>query len=260
MKRLFLFFLLFCLFPKIVFSQDKTTDQYYSEFVTNYRVYQGLIEPFDTQKSRYLAYQSVSSQADFLDASKRLIAAEIEAIASYTSFIRTYLAEATRIINYRENYLYVVLDEELDYLAVAKKKALSLSSLSESQSLLKELSSHFQKISQAGYQIKAIVELGSANKTLENIKVETDKLEVVLSEIKEEQAQIFAAKEKFFNLKKELEASENLLQQADRALKNTPQGGNFPPVSAQVKQLINQSLDKFNLIITGYKNIIFSLR
>lgn len=252
--------LLFIFWVNPCLAQDKLSNEYYPELLKNYRIYQSLIEPFNTQKSRFLAYQSVSAQADFLDASKNLVAAEVEAINSYTSFIRTYLAEATRVINYKENYFYVMLDEELHYLSSAKNKIGLVSSLSDTQTFLKELSLHYRKISQISYQIKSMVEIGSANKTLENIKVETGKLESLLNEKKEEQARDFAAKEKFSGLKKELIAAENLLVDADRALKNAPKDGSFAPVSVQVRKLINQSSEKFDFIVSGYKNIVLSLK
>ncbi|PIU36308.1 hypothetical protein COT03_00285, partial [Candidatus Shapirobacteria bacterium CG07_land_8_20_14_0_80_39_18] len=92
MKKAALFFtlLFFLFFAKTASAADKSNDELYQELLQNYRRYQGLVEPFNIQRSRHLTYQSVATQADFLDAAKNLASAEVEAIISYTSFIRTY--------------------------------------------------------------------------------------------------------------------------------------------------------------------------
>lgn len=261
MKKFLFFLLVLLLFSfKNVSAADKSSDELYKELLQNYRRYQGLVEPFNIQRSRYLAYQTVATQADFLNAAKSLASAEIEAIVTYTSFVRTYLAEATQILNYRENYLYVMLDDELVYLSSAKSKVGSLSSLSDTQSFLTELLLHYRKVSQIGYQVKSLVEIGSASKTLENIKVETDKIESLLGEIKSEDAKIYAAKEKFSSLKKELQKVEELINQAGSTLKNTTKDSNFEGMSRGIRESVDQSITKFSLIISGYKNIASTLR
>lgn len=261
MKKFLFFLLVLLVFSfKNASAADKSSDELYQELLQNYRRYQGLVEPFKIQRSRYLAYQTVATQADFLNAAKSLASAEIEAIVTYTSFVRTYLAEATQILNYRENYLYVVLDDELVYLSSARDKVNSLSSLSDTQSFLIGLSSHYKKISQIGYQVKSLVEIGSAEKTLENIKVETEKIENLLGEIKSEEAKIYAAKEKFSSLKKELQKAEELVDQSGNTLKNAPKDSDFGGISTGIRETINQSIIKFSLIISGYKNIVSSLR
>lgn len=257
---IFLLLLFLLLFTQSVSANDKSSEELYQELLQNYRRYQGLVEPFNVQRSRHLTFQTVATQADFLNASKTLLSAEIESILSYTSFIRTYLAEATRILNYRENYLYVMLDDELAYLSSAKEKVTSLSSLSETQSFMTQLQSHSKAVNQISYQVKSLVEIGSAEKTLENIEVETEKIENLLGEIKSEEAKIYAAKEKFSSLKKELQSAEDVIKQADNKLKNSPKDANFKEVSRSVREQIDQSLNKFSSIVSGYKNIVYSLR
>lgn len=262
MKKAALFFtlLFFLFFAKTASAADKSNDELYQELLQNYRRYQGLVEPFNIQRSRHLTYQSVATQADFLDAAKNLASAEVEAIISYTSFIRTYLAQATQILNYKENYLYVMLDDELVYLSSAKSNVGSLSSLSDTQSFLDELSSHYKKISQIGYQVKSLVEIGSAEKTLENIKIETGKIENLLGEVKEEDARIYAAREKFSSLKKELQTVEELINKAGNKLKNTSKDSNFEGISKGIRESVDQSITAFGSIVSGYQNIVSSLK
>lgn len=261
MKKFLFFLLVLLLFPlKNVSAADKSSNEYYQELLQNYRRYQGLIEPFNIQRSRHLTYQSVSTQADFLNAAKNLVSIEVESIASYTTFIRTYLAEATRIINYQENYLYVMLDGEQAFLSSSKDGLASLSSLSETQSFVTELQAHHKKIGGVGYQIKSIVELGSAAKTLENIKIEATKIENLLGETKSEEAKIYAAKEKFSSLKIVTQEAEELINQADKKLRNAPKDTDFKGVSENVREMLNQAMTKFSLIVSGYRDIVNSLK
>lgn len=266
MKRLCIFFsiLFFLFFSQIfnqtVFAADKTGDELYQEFLQNYRRYQSLIEPFNTQRSRQKTYQSVATQADFLNAAKSLASAEVEAMISYASFVKTYLAQATQILDYNENYLYVMLDGELLYLSSAKNKVSSLSSLSDTQAFFNDLSTHFAKISQIGYQVKSLVEIGSAKKTLQNVKVETNKIEALLGEITEEESKIYAAKEKFTSLKDELSGAENSIAQAEKTYEGTEEGSDFASMSKRVRGFIDQSINQFSSVISGYKNIVSSLK
>jgi len=262
MKKAALFFtlLFFLFFTKTTFAADKTSDELYQELLQNYRRYQGLVEPFNTQRSRHLAYQSVATQADFLNAAKSLASAEIEAMISYTSFVKTYLAQATQILNYKENYLYIMLDDELAYLSSAKDKVKTLSSLSDTQSFFTELSGHYNKIGQIGYQVKSLVEIGSANKTLGNVKIETDKIESLLGEVKEEDARIYAAREKFSSLKGELSGAEGSISKAEKAFKSTSSSSNFASMSKKARGFVDQSINQFSSVISGYKNIVSSLK
>jgi outer membrane lipoprotein-sorting protein len=259
-KRFFwlLFIPLFFLVSSVC-AQNQSSIEAYQQFLNHYRRYQGLIEPFKTKKSRHLAFQSVSTQAELLGATKNLVLAEIEALTAYTSFIRSLLAEATQILEYRENVLYVKLDDELTFLKQAKEKAQTLSSLNEAEELLTDIANHHKKISQMSYQIKSIIEVESAKKIYGNLKVEKEKIAGFMAEERTDQAKILAAKEKFNELDSDLEAAGSLINTASLAQKNYE--GNDPvKVSRQIRETLNQTLVKLNKVIVGYKNIVFSLK
>lgn len=260
MKKLIVFFaLLLFLFPKAIFSQDKSSSDYYTELLQNYRRYQNLVEPFNTQKSRYLAYGTVTTQADFLDASRTLILAEIETINSYVFFIKSLLAEATQILKYDENYLYVQLDDESSFLKISKEKAQNLSSLEDTGKLMTELSAHYQKICQIAFQTKSIIVLGSANKVFDNLEVESGKISSILSELSADTSKIKAAKEKFSELDKEESKTAELLKAAEVLQKNGNKQ-NFRNVSEEIQSYVDQAIGKVGQIIAGYNNILFSLK
>jgi len=105
-----------------------------------------------------------------------------------------------------------------------------------------------------------LVEIGSAEKTLENIKIETGKIENLLGEIKEEDAKIYAAKEKFSSLKKELQTVEELINKAGNKLKNTSKDSNFEGISKGIRESVDQSITAFGSIVSGYQNIVSSLK
>jgi len=257
---IFLFFLLFLtVATQTAKAIDKSSDDYYQELVQKYRNYQQLIDPFENQRSRYLTYKSVETQADFLSAAKTFVTAEVEAITAYTVFIKTYLAEATQVLNYQDTYLYVMLDDELSYLSLARKKADGLSSLSETQTFLDDLSSHYQKISQIGYQVKSGVEIASANKILSNLQIETTKIGDLLDKINASNDKVYAAKEKFSSLKEQLPTIQNSLNKSESLLKNPSANTNFKSLSQRIRTSIDQAVVSFETIILGYQNIIESL-
>jgi len=262
MKRnlLFLFFFLlaFLNLPSVVFGQN--SNEYYQNFVQNYHHYQELVEPFNAQKSRYQAYQSVVTLADFLESVKSLTAAEIDSLISYTAFIKSLLAEATQILNYRENYLYVKLDDQLAYLNSAKDKVQTLSSLTEAQSFLKELENHYQVISQASYEIKSIIEIGSAEKILANVKVEREKINNLLNEESTVSAQINAARERFVQQDKEIATVEGLISQGKQIQQQFSENQKASSLAAKIRQTVDNAYIKLAKIVAEYKNIIYSLR
>lgn len=257
-KLLLIFFLIFLGWPATVFGQ--TSSENYQNFVQSYRRYQELIAPFNSQKSRYQTYQTVDTLADFLEASKALTSAEVESITAYTAFIRSLLAEATQILNYQENYLYVKLDDQLAYLALAKDRIASLSSLTETQNFLTELKDHYQAITQISYEIKSIIEIGSAEKILNNVKTERDKInQLLLSQESSASAQINAAKERFAKQDEEIAAVEELLSQEKQLQKNND-NQKMEKVAAKVRQISDNIYTKLNKIVSEYQNIVYSLK
>ncbi len=254
----FSFFLLWA-FTNIALAQNRTSSENYQELLGNYRAYQSLVEPLNVKKSRQATLQTVSSQAELLEASKNLLQGEIKAITSYSAFIKSLLAEATQVLNYRDSYLYLRLDDELAYLKQAGEKASLLSSLAEVNQFSAELKSHYQKLKVMGYQIKSIIYLESAKKVFENLKTGKDKLNNFFSENKESGSRILAAKEKFSDLNKEISASQDLLSRAESSLKEF-EAGDPKKTAEKIKGLVDQALLKINIILTGYKNIAYSLK
>lgn len=256
---IFLLFLLM-LFPRVVLAQDKTSEENYQDLLMNYRVYQGLIDPFNSQKSKYRTYQTVGTQAELLSSSKNLILAEVDSMISYAVFIKSLLAEATKVLNYKENYLYVMLDEELAYLSPLKKNVLNLSSFEETNTAVSDLKTHYQKISNFGYQAKSDIEMAGATKTLENVKIETEKIKNLLSSRSSDDPRSLAAREKLSSLEKEIKTAEGFLNQASGILKNLGKESDHIGSSQQIRSLIDKSIERFTLVVNGEKDILFSLR
>lgn len=264
MRRFILIFAFSFIFlsSSSIFAQEKTSDQYYQDLLVNYRYYQTLIEPFKTTRSRNQTYNTVTTKSELLESSKKLISSEIEAMMSYSLFIKTLLAEATKVINYHENYLYIRLDDEVTFLSVSKERNGNLTSLEQADALVKDLSDHYQKISQIGYQVKALIYLGSINKIYENLKIDKDKLDNLLTENSSNEAklwQINAAREKFSDTNKIMDEADKLLTQASNTQK-TEVHDNQKGISEQISNLVGQAVVKVDQIIVGYKNIVYSLK
>jgi hypothetical protein len=248
------FFLLafFLLLPLPLFAQ--LSADYHSQFLQNYRQYQALVSPFQTKKSRYLAYKSVDTQEEFVAAARDLVRAEVEAITAYTNFVRTFLAEATQILAYQENYLYIKLDDELAFLTQSKSRANSISSLTEAQELLADLASHYQTIDQMSDQVKSIVAMESVKKTLENLKVERNKIDSYLQN-QAPSARVSAAQEKLRFLDVEINATQELIGDMEKLNEKVGKSS-----SGKIMELADESLPRLNALQTGYANIVFSLK
>lgn len=261
MKKILIFFLVFAsllITPKTLAS-EKSSNELFQDFQNNYRRYQETIEPYNTSKSREQTYQSLDSQLELLESSKKLLSAEIEAIISYARYIRSYLTEATKILQYQENFIFVMLDDEIAFFDSAREKVRTLSTLSEVQPLADSFAKHYQKISQYSYQIKAITETKSANKITENLIVENGKIENIFSQLGTESAKTKLAKEKLFEINNIIDQTKEILSQAETKQKIISQD-NFPDVGKQIRNLIVQAIEKQDVILSGFRNIIVNLQ
>lgn len=264
MKKIFFFlislFLIFSFFlPSFSLAQNKGSSENYQELLQNYRSYQDAISPFNVKKSRHLAYGTIDTQVELLNATKNLTSAEIKAITSYTAFIKSLLAESTQILQYRETFLYIKLDDELAFLNVSSDKVGTLSSLSDAEALTADLSDHYKKISRIGYQTKAIIEIESVKKVFTNLQVEKDKLSNFLDEQKESTSQVLAAKEKFSLLNKDLEKISGLIGKAESSQKNL-ESGDPVNLTNEIWKNLSEAVLTIKTIIIGYQNIVSTLK
>lgn len=259
-KIIFLFFIFFFLLsPFDALGQNKSSGEIYSELLSKYRQYQGQLEPFSSTKSRYLAYQSVSAQSEFLEVSKQLIRAEIEAMHLYADFVKKYLAEATQILNYDENYIYVKLDDEITYLNLAGDRVNSIETLADAESFLKELEVHYQRISLLGYQAKAIIEIGSTKKIFNNFKVERGKIDNFLSSTEAAQSKISASKEKLVSLDKDVDTVSGLIKTTETSYQHFDYK-NSKAKSNEIWETLAKSMVAMKSLLRGYRDIILNFK
>lgn len=261
-KRLFFvftFFLLLTTMRGTVYAVEKKSSDYYTEFLQNYRQYENNTTDFNIKKNRFFSYNSVSSQAEYLDAAKNLVSNEILAIEPYTLFVKTLLGEATQVLIYRDNYLYIKLDDEAMSLKALKEKSGQISSLTGAQEFLKDLSSHYANIAALTYQVKGAIEIGSQNKILENLKVEEDKISEYLSVLAIDSSRIKAAKEKLFLLSKQRIELTTSVTSAGTILKSIKSEDAKSAVE-KIRKITNENVVKLNQLINGYENVVQSLK
>lgn len=256
-KVLVVFFLLLFLSSsgtKRVYAQQSSNRSYQS-FVESYRRYQQYIEPFKTAKSQYLSFQSLESQVKLLDAARKMISSEVEAMLNFASFIRIRLVEATSVLNYNENFLFVKLDDEISFLSDAKEKIDGTTSLDELKNLTAELQSHYQTISQFSYEIKLVIETGSAQKIFDNLKVEKEKFQEYLQNEGLNEFNMKAAQNMLISFQKETAEANESLTKAKALLKKSGAESD-----KEGWQLITIVFNKLSLILDGYKGIVTSLK
>jgi len=260
MKRFWLGLLLFLfVLPKNVYAADKTSGQYYQDFLQNYHRYQVMIDPLQTQKSRHQTYKTVQTQIEYLNSAKNFTQGEINAITAYSLFVKTILAEATKVLNYEEAYPYLMLDDELSFLSVAGEKLNNINSLADLQNLLTETAFHYKKISDLGLQVKSIIEVSSAKKNLENIKTEIDKLEL-LSQSELDPAKAAVAKENLISLRGEFSKAEDLIMQVESKIKNNTKSTEYRRLSGEIRKAVDDAVVLLTKVVLGCKNIISSLK
>lgn len=256
MVKKFFFFFVFVLLvlPQTCLAREKSSQDYYGELLQNYRLYQSLIEPFNTQKSRYQTYGTVETQADFLNSAKELVRAEIASIRSYVYFVRTWLAEATKILNYQESYLYLKLDDELAFLNLAEVRAKNLSSLTETNDLLKDLKTHYENIGLMGYQAKSVITGASVKRIWDNLKVEKGKITGYLDSRSGSETRISVAKEKMQNLAKKSEETESGLKRIENLNQSLSKGA-----AEEIQKVASEIVLNLVQMVSGYKNVVKSL-
>lgn len=259
MRKLFIFFsVLFFLSCSPAFGQT-SSDTLYNDLMNKYRIYQNKLEPYNTAKSRLLSYESVASRAEYLDASKSLLLSETEAVIVYANLIRTRLVEATSVLNYQENLYFIKLDDEITSVTLMNKQVNDISSVSEVESFWKSLNDHYQKISNYGYLIKSLIEIGSFSKINDNLKITKEKISVYISESTLSTTGIKATKDKFSVLDKNYAEITASLAKVNEIHKSGSTGTDFASGSKEIRNIINLSISKTEKIIADYSNIVSSL-
>lgn len=260
MKKIVIFLFLFVFSSaSFVFSQEKTSTDYYQSYLEKYRRYQSLSEKYNIAKSRHLAYQSVSSRAEYLLQAKSYLLAEIEAVEEYAKMIRTRLAEATSILNYQENYFFIKLDDEISFFAQAKKRVENSNSVSELSVVWKEFDTHYKKTSQFGYAIKAYIEAGSLAKILSNLKITSDKIKNFVATASADNPLRIAAEDKFVLVGKNLQKAEKIVSELNNSQENFQKYYNSKSSSESIFKKYEEGLDLLNESVLSYGNIISSL-
>lgn len=258
-KTVFFLLVLFSIFTVCAFATDKNSDEYYQSFIEKFRLYQTQKEPYNTVKSRYLGYQTVSSRAEYLDQTKKLLTSQIEAEEVYTQLIRSRLVEATSVLNYNENVYFIRLDDELTYLGLAKKQLPEIASVSELLVFWKTLDGHVVSISNYGYAIKSYIEVISAEKIYENIKITKGKVNDYLSEAPADSGFVKAAKDKFSLSDQEFNKATVMLKDVKSVQSQMSGKNGGSGEAARVRSNVNSLIDLLNKIIVDYQNIILSL-
>jgi len=255
----FLLIFFFLSSTNLLFAQEKTSNDYYQDLLKNFQIYQDNLSIFNVKKSRHLSLQTVDTGVELLDAVKNLILSEIKSMSSYTHFIRSYLAEATLILNYQENYLYVKLDDEIVFLRLAEERAKAISSLTEVNDFMQELALHYKTISSMGYQVKAIVDIWSVTKIFENLKVDTDKILNYINQTERSDQVVFAAKDKLAVLDRNIKSVDEQIKNIEK-MQSKITSVNAKDTSENIKNIKIKILDEIGKVIDGYENIVLSLR
>lgn len=252
---LVIFLFLFPLFSLKVFSADLNSDQNYQMFLDSYRRYQTNIEPFKTARSQYQAFLSVESQISFFQQAKKLYSTEVESMLFFSQFIRLRLTEATKIINYDENLLFIKLDDEISFLTNLKNNVDKASSLEDLKKLSPEIKTHYKTISDFAYQIKMIIEISSAEKIFSNLKIEKEKINSFLQNNNYPQVKIVAGQNKIILLDKNIDEADVILINVKPLLKK-PGSGNSQVLWAEISNFYL----KLAVILSGYRNVVLSLQ
>jgi hypothetical protein len=259
-KRFFLFLLfLFLSTVGVCFAADPSSDEYYQQFLKNFRVYQAENTNYQNIKSKYVTYQSVASRADFMNEAKKYLTLEIQAAQAYISLTRTRLVEVTQILNYQENLYFVKLDDEFSYLEALKGKVNEASSVSEVLELWTGFDHHFQTVSNYGYGVKIYIEIAFLEKNIENLKITKDNINQFLSEVPSENQYLKAAKDNFSLLEKQYQEIVSNFEKTKLDYNQVGFGDLDQGRSTGIHNEIDQNLTKIKLLIENYQALLTPL-
>lgn len=258
MKKIFLLIVLLAFFfsSRICLAQGTTVEEQYQLFLKKYRDYQASSDSYRNAKSKYLSYQSVTSRADYHDLLKKYLLLEIEAEESYAVFIRRRLTEATKILNYQENFYFIKLDDEFTFLSQLKNKVKDAASISDLLSFWADFETHFETISSYGYSIKSYIEIGSLEKIDENLKITKDKLNQYLVENPSDSSYFKAARDDFSVLEKDYAKIVSLMNNIKSHKKNLSSGKVSEETANMIRREVNQTLTQIQLLIASYQKLL----
>ncbi len=253
-----LIFLLSLIKPSLTYAQS--SDSFYQDLLAKYRTYQTNLEPYRTAKAKYTSYQSVISQAEYINTSKKLLTDENSAMLSYAKTVQSRLAEATSVLNYQENLFYIKLDDEISALSLIPIEISGIASLDALKKTWTDIQTHFLSVSNYGYQTKAYIEIGSFDKIFENIKVVREKVRsFIFDNSTSNTLEINAAKKMYNDLEANYSEIEGLLNKAKATQKGASVTVNFGPGSKSIRNQIDQAILKSESLLNSYQKIIDTL-
>jgi len=260
-KNIPIIFIILCLFFTVnkISAQENSIQTSYRIFEKDYRYYQSLIETFNTAKSKNLQYNSVTSQAEYLQASKNLLMSEINSLISFTVFLKLKLSDSTKILKYNESTLYLKLDDENAFLNNFKENIIKISTLEENKISWKTFKTHYLTVKNIAFRSKSLIEIIQGNKILDDISDIQDKMSVYLDDKKQDDLGTKAANDKLTGLAAKLILSANNIKSAENL-----QGGfrleDADKNSSAIRNVLNQFCLNNQQIISGYENIINTLQ
>lgn len=253
-----LIFVIFMYKPNFILAQS--SESFYQDLLAKYRTYQTNLEPYRTAKAKYTSYQSVISQAEYINTSKKLLTDENSAMLSYAKTVQSRLAEATSVLNYQENLFYIKLDDEISALSLEPVAITGISSLDDLKKTWSDIKSHFLSVSSYGYQTKSYIEIGSFDKIFENLKVVKEKVRsFIFDNTTSNTLEINAAKKMYNDLETNYSEIEGLLNKAKATQKGATVTVDFGPGSKSIRNQIDQAILKSESLLNSYQKIIDTL-
>ena len=102
--------------PSLINAQEFDTNKAISDYLYNYNLYRNDYLTFTSAKNEFLNYNTLTSENKALEATRKLLNQRAVTVKTYLTALRMRLKEATLILNYDQNFLYIKIDDEVTWI------------------------------------------------------------------------------------------------------------------------------------------------
>ncbi|MGB9911086.1 MAG: hypothetical protein ACPLKP_00535 [Microgenomates group bacterium] len=191
-KLIIIFWLIafsFFFFSFSSFAQEKNFNQSYQDYLNSLNQYNQAHQNYLLAKKSYLNYKTLTSKTDAFNKTLEMLVLRNEVISNYLSTIRLKLKEISGIINYKQNILYLNLENEINWYNTHKELLASTGSLEDLIAFSKQAETRYQEKTEILiYETLGNILISKEEKLKETINQTLRNLKAEIERIKEEKA------------------------------------------------------------------------
>lgn len=232
MKRFLPLLLFLFLISNNLYAQENDFNKTYNDYLQSLNQYRQSYKEYLTAKQSYLNYKTLTSKNEAFLKTLKMLEGRDQVIANYLNLLKIKLRNITGIVNYKQNILYLKLDDEITWYDNHKNILSSTGSLEDLLNLSQETEKRYQeKTETLIYQTLGNTLIGKEDNLRDKVNSLVVKLKEKIKEIKEKGNKNTNLPERWLlevenrlllSLEKENQAN-NLLEKIDQKTRNRQQ-------------------------------------